>query len=579
MNCQIHLGVQEASVVQENKMKEEIIKKIEEFLKERGVENPKVALTPSVYLEKGDYSTNVAMVYAKQLGVKPLELAGEIKNKLGEIAIVAVPGFINFSFDKEYFGNVVKEIISNGNQFGKSEHAKEFKIFIEHTQPNPFKEFHIGHLMNNAIGESVTRIVKAHGAETKVASYHGDVGLHVAKAVWGILKEPDNFMSAYARGHKAYEEDEAAKQEINEINKKIYDKSDEEINKIYDDGREKSLSFFDEIYKKLDSHFDYHFYESQSGEMGKQLVEENIPKVFEESEGAVIFRGENFEPKTHTRVFLNKDRLPTYEAKEVGLAKMKKDSWSYDASITITANEQDSFFNVVEVAIGEVFPDLKGKLKHLSHGLLKLPSGKMSSRTGTIISAESLINQVKEKVIDKIKNPSLPEYSEKLVKGYSEKELEDISEIVSIGAIKYSVLHQAIGGDIVFDFDKSISFEGDSGPYLQYSAVRAQSLLKKAEGVVSVSKNLPENWETTNLERLLERFPEVLARAGQEYAPHFIATYLIELAGEFNSFYAHHKIIDEGDITSPYRLALTQAFHQVMLSGLDLLGIKVPEKM
>ncbi len=281
-----------------------------------------------------------------------------------------------------------------------------------------------------------------------------------------------------------------------------------------------------------------------------------------------MFRGENFDKKLHTRVFINKEGLPTYEAKELGLSKIKNDIYAYDKSIIVAANEINEYFKVLLKAMSLVFPDFAEKTKHLSHGMLRLPEGKMSSRTGNIISAESLINQVKEKVLEKMKDGEI-----------SESEKPVIAEVISIGAIKYSVLHQAIGGDIVFDFDKSISFEGDSGPYLQYSAVRAQSLLNKAEGIVKISDNLPEGWETTNLERLLERFPDVVVRAGTEYAPHYIATYLIEIAGEFNSFYASHKIIDDGDMTSPYRLALTQTFHQVMVSGLNLLGIKVPEKM
>jgi arginyl-tRNA synthetase len=161
----------------------------------------------------------------------------------------------------------------------------------------------------------------------------------------------------------------------------------------------------------------------------------------------------------------------------------------------------------------------------------------------------------------------------------NDKEKEKVSTEVALSAIKYTILRQGIGGDIVFDFDKSISFEGDSGPYLQYATVRANSILKKAVGSVSVSKVAPENWQTTDLERLLERFPSVLERAGTEYAPHYITTYLTELAGEFNSFYATGKIIDEADASSPYRLALTESFLLVMTSGLNLLGISVPERM
>lgn len=555
----------EGSVVPVNKMKNEIIKKILEILKDLGVSNPKVSLDVSVRVEVGDYSSSVAMAYAKQLGKKPLELADEIKSKLNLENVkveVASPGFINFFFDNKYFADSLSV-----KTFGDLYSGQKF--FIEHTQPNPFKTFHIGHLMNNTIGEAVTRVVKANGAETQVATYHGDVGLHVAKAVWAMQKGFD-LASAYAEGHKAYEDDENAKKEITEINKKIYEESDPEISRIYEEGRQKSLESFEEMYKRFDSHFDFHFFESESGEVGAELVRENVGKVFEEGEnGAIIFKGENFEPKTHTRVFLNSEGLPTYEAKELGLAQIKKDWFDYDKSITVTASEQDSFFKVVEVAIGEVFPELKGKLKHLSHGMLKLPSGKMSSRTGTIISAEDLISQVKEKVLEKMKEGD-----------FSESEKSDMSEIITLGAIKYSILRQAIGGDIIFDFDKSISFEGDSGPYLQYSAVRANSLLKKAEDTsLKVENKIPDNWETTNLERKLERFSDVVTRAGSEYAPHLIATYLIELAGEFNSFYASHKIIDETDPTSPYRLALTKAFYDVMYSGLNLLGIKIPDRM
>lgn len=561
-------------------MKENLEKEIERILEEFGVKNPKVGFTVPTHIEMGDYSTNVAMAYAKELEKKPMEFAEEIILRLAQDDLLkqikvktVAPGFINFFFDKEYFGENVKKVVSKGGEYGKNENLKGQKFFIEHTQPNPFKEFHIGHLMNNTIGESVARSVRHNGAKIKTATYHGDIGLHVAKAIWAIKNSSDP-KEAYARGHEAYEENGDAKKEITEINKKIYDKSDEKINLLYEKGRKTSLDHFESLYQKLDSQFDFHFYESEAGEIGKKIVLENIGKVFEESDGAVVFKGENFQPKTHTRVFLTKDKLPTYEAKEVGLAEIKRNLYKYDKSITITANEQDSFFDVVEVAIGEVFPELKGKLKHLSHGMLKLSTGKMSSRSGNIITAEGLIGQVKEKVLQKIKD-----------REFSDSEREEIAEIVAIGAIKYSILRQAIGGDIIFDFDKSISFEGDSGPYLQYATVRANSLLQKAQmsrgtlDIIHLAVKPPSEWETTDLERLLERFPSVALRAGVEYAPHYIVTFLTQLAGEFNSFYASHKIIDPEDSTSPYRLVLTQAFAQVMTQGLYLLGIKVPSVM
>lgn len=556
-------------------MKEEITNKITEILKDLGVQNPKFTLDYPSYIELGDFTTNAAMAHAKELSKKPIDLANEIKQKFEEGKVssiskveVILPGFINFFISPDYFADVIEK-----RTYGKMLSGQ--KIIFEHSQPNPFKAFHIGHLMSNNIGEAVSRIIRANGAEAKVVSYNGDVGMHIAKAVWA-MKNGQSLEDAYAFGNNAYETNDQAKQEIVEINKKIYDESDSEISKIYEKGREESFNKFEELYKRLDSKFDYQFYESQSGPVGKELVEENIGNlpagrhgVFEKGDGgAVIFRGENFEPKTHTRVFLNSDGIPTYEAKELGLAQLKKDYFVYDKSVTVTANEQDSFFNVVEVAIGEVFPDIKGKLHHLSHGILKLTSGKMSSRTGTIISAEDLIKQVKEKVEDKIRDREL-----------NHREIEEISETVALGAIRYSILKQSLGGDIIFDFDKSISFEGDSGPYLQYATVRANSILKKAEGAVAISDKIPQEWQTQNIERLLERFSSVVEKAGKEYAPHHLVTYLIDLAGEFNSFYASHKIIDDADPTSPYRLYITKVFVGVMTEGLSLLGIRVPDKM
>ncbi len=560
----------------------EILEKaVKAALKELKTAETKVILEHPEEFSNGDYSTNIAMVLAKEKKQNPRELAeriaGEIrKNTPKEVERVEVagPGFINFYLSGKFFTDETKDIVKAGEKFGKTKMLSGQKFLIEHTQPNPFKEFHIGHLMNNAIGESISRIIKENGAEVKDVSYHGDVGLHVAKAIWAIKKQNivlekismEILGKMYSAGNTAYETDENAKKEIEEINKKIYEKSDEKINEIYESGKKISLDYFESLYKKLGSHFDNHFYESETGEAGKKIVEENIGKVFEKSEGAVIFKGEKY--GLHTRVFINKDGLPTYEAKELGLAELKRKFFKYDTSITVTANEQDSFFDVVEAAIGEIFPDLKGKLKHISHGVLKLPSGKMSSRTGSIISAESLIEQVKEKVMEKIAG-----------RGFTQEEKDEVAGQVAIGAIRYSILHQSNGKDIIFDFDKSLSFEGDSGPYLQYSYARAKSILRKAE-----EEGVKEKFEKTDegeseLEKTLYRFPEVVERAGSEYSPHYIATYLIELSSSFNGFYAKNKIVDKNDQNSPYRIALTDAFSIILKNGLNLLGIQAPEKM
>ncbi len=533
-------------------------------------------------MSHGDFATNIALTQSKRAGKNPRVLADEYvglltSHMLEEIKEVSVagPGFINIVLKPEVFALGVSKIIHMGKHVGNHIPLSGKKILIEYAQPNPFKEFHIGHMMNIIIGESISRILEAQGNEVIRVTYHGDVGLHVAKAIWGLRSMDvggditvEKLGKAYATGAKLFESDSDVQKEIIEINKKIYDGSDDEVNTLYRKGRSISLDYFETLYVRFGSHFDHHFYESETGQIGKDLVLEFLNNgVFEKSESAVIFPGEKY--GLHTRVYVNSEGLPTYEAKEVGLAKIKKDMYGpYDMSITVTANEQDSFFTVVEKSLEYVFPDLSGKLLHLSHGMLRLPTGKMSSRTGDVVTAESLIETVRHASREKL--------HERIM---SDEEKEKLSEMVALGALKFTILRQAIGGDIVFDVNQALSLEGDSGPYLQYATVRAHTLLKKSEGVFEPNSDMPSGWQTTNLERLLVRYPQVVERACTEYAPHHIVTYLTELAGEFNSFYASHKIIDVSDSTSPYRLSVTQAFRYVMINGLGLLGIGVPEQM
>ncbi len=548
---------------------------IKTAVSELGLEIEDVHLEHPADLTNGDYSTNVAMVLGKKVGKNPKELAQEIVDKISENnppaggvekAEVAGAGFINFYLSQEFFKESVEEILKAGDKWGSNDSLKKQKTIVEYTDPNPFKEFHIGHLMANSIGESISRLVEFSGAQTKRANYQGDVGLHVAKAIFGKQNNPEMaFGTAYAKGNSAYEEDENAKEEIKEINKKVYDKSDDEVNKLYDEGRKVSLEHFEEIYKKLGTKFDEYFFESETGPIGKKLVEENVGKVFNESDGAVIFKGEDV--GLHTRVFINSEGLPTYEAKDLALAKVKADRYGHDKSIVITASEQKEYYKVVLASMKEIFPDLSENTKHITHGMLRLPSGKMSSRTGDVITGESLIDEVNEKVLEKMKDSELENKAE-------------IAEQVAVGAIKYSILKQSAGKDIIFDYDKSLSFEGDSGPYLQYSLVRANAVLEKAkaENIKSdLSKDGP--WtEVIELEKLLYRFPEVVERANAEYEPHYVTTYLTELAGAFNSFYANTKIVEESE-SAPYKVALTEAFKTTIKNGLWLLGIKTPERM
>jgi arginyl-tRNA synthetase len=546
-------------------------------------------------LKNGDYSTNVAMVCAKKIGMNPRELAEKIKlelekdllKEIGKVE-VAGPGFINFYLSREFFTESINEVLKEKENWGKNKILEGKKVMVEYTDPNPFKPFHIGHLMANAIGESISRIVEFSGANTIRANYQGDVGPHVAKAIYGLMKSglPDESLSVgekaqyigkcYSEGSNLYDTDESIKKEIEIINKKVYEKSDEEINKIYDWGRKITLDAFEDIYKILGTKFDYYFFESDMAKIGEKIVRENTRKavsaddnrsIFEESDNAIVFHGENHDKKLHTRVFINSQGLPTYEAKEIGLALTKFEKENPYISIVTTAIEQGEYMKVVQKAFSLMHPELESKMKHITHGMMKLASGKMSSRKGNIITGESLLSDSIDMVYEKMSE-----------REFGNEEKKKIGEVVGIAALKYSILKSSLGSDIIYDADKSISFEGDSGPYLQYTAVRASSILKKAENFdLSNKKEVSES--ITELEKLIYQFPEIVKYSYEELEPHHITTYLTELASSFNSFYGNTQILVEGNIYMAYHLDLIKAFLETMKNGLWLLGIETPEKM
>jgi len=550
-------------------MKEEIKKIILDVV---GQNAPNFSVEVPGDKSHGDYSTNIALILAKKENKNSQEVASLIRaNKTiqesGLFKKVEVKnGFINFFIADKFFVDNLKNIDKN---YGRVEDLKNKKLIIDYTDPNPFKEFHIGHLMSNAIGEALSRIFEFQGAKVKRVCYQGDVGIHVAKAVWGkIENEKLNWGQAYAYGSQMYDEDPSAKKEIAELNKKIYARTDKVINKLYDAGKKESLKQFDKIYKILGTKFDWLIFEGETGELGKKIVENGLKrKIFEVGEnGAIIFKGEKY--NLHTRVFINSEGLPTYEAKDLGLAEIKYKKYAYDQSVVVTGNEVNEYFKVMLCAMEQVLPELAKKTKHIGHGMLRLPEGKMSSRSGKAITGESLVEKVMELAKGKIG-----------ARGFSKKEAGEISEKVAVGAIKYSVLKQSIGSDIIYDFDKSISFEGDSGPYLQYSYTRAKSVLKKAraQGIKPGFKNVPET--IGDLERKIYNLPETVFASQKKLEPHILVLYLTELAGLFNGYYAKNKIVDKKDKFSPYKIALTKAFAVVMRNGLWMLGIKTLEKM
>jgi len=586
------------------------------------IENLKITLERPADMSHGDYSANVAMVYGPKLKKSPISLAVQIVEALTkaqsegrlpgvEKVEVAGPGFINFYISLSVLQQEVAHILGQDKEYGKNRLEAGKKIVFDYTDPNPFKVFHIGHLMTNIIGEAFTRVAEANGMNVMRFCYQGDVGRHVALTIWGLRFMPEHvlmpddsapltektayFGKAYSLGATEFKrlEDEAkatgalddrglptspefavAESQVQKLNKEIYERSNEEVNAIYDKGREWSLEHFEEIYKILGTKFDRYFFESQSAPIGTMLVRDNTAPngnaIFEESKGAIIFPGEKY--GLHTRVFISSNGLPGYEAKDLGLVTLKRGACDFDQSIIITANEQNDYFKVIYKATELLFPELAGKSSHIGHGMMQFASGKMSSRTGNVISGESLLMDMIEMALEKMKDRDMPML-----------EKHAVAEQVAVAALKYSILRQSSGKNVIFDPAKSLSFEGDSGPYLQYSYVRVRSIMEKASRAGIVANISPEYCDVglsgLRLMKFLGRYPETVARAWKEQGPHLIANYLMELAGMFNTFYADTQIVKEGDAASPYKVALVEAFSIVLRNGLDVLGIRVPMRM
>lgn len=508
----------------------------------------------------GDYSTNFALQIGAKLNKNPRQVAIALASKLhGRPQIaeagVAGPGFINIRLSDGAMADAVRTAAELPTPL------KGKEILVEFGDPNPFKEMHIGHLYSYIAGDSISRLLEAAGATVRRLSYHGDVGLHVAKAIWGMqqasLKSEDantkSIGEYYASSARAFEESKQAAEEINKINELIYTKSDPHINKMYEWGRRESFKHFDKILDLLSIYNDRRYLESESADVGLEFVKSHLGKVFMESQGAVVYDGERV--GLHTRVFITSKGLPTYEAKDLGLAELKNKDYPQAArSIIITANEQSEYFKVMLAALAEIDKPLAEKTIHLSHGFVSLSSGKMSSRTGEVFSAEQLLGDVAAAV---------------------QKLYPNANEATSLGAVKYGFLKHRLGSDLTYDIDESVSLEGNSGPYLQYAHARARSILQKAGRPASKIEDLKTG--ERSLARKISQYQEVVTRATEELMPHHISNYLYELAQTFNSFYEKNRVV--GDDRQAIRAALVAAYADVLKNGLSLLNITAPERV
>lgn len=532
----------------------------------------------------GDFACNVALQLAGRLQRDPRQLAAMICDCLNSdksldwlsSARPAGPGFINIWLDDSVLSATLKDVQKLGAEWGRSHSYKGKSILVEYLDPNPFKEIHIGHAYSGSVGDAIASLFEMAGANVHRLTYQGDVGLHVAKAIYGILEKldhnPDNLNSiekadrpqflgeGYAAGAAAYDNDPAAKAKIQQLNKQIYEQSDPLINRLHKTGLEWSMVYFDEVYAAFDfSKFEKNYLESMVAVEGLKIVKQHIKDgVFEESEGAVIFRGEKY--GMHTRVFINSMGLPTYEAKDLGNAMIKWRDFKYDKSVIITGQEQAEYFKVMLKALSLFAPDQAAGTTHIPHGTVGLKSGKMSSRTGDVVRALELLKS-----------------AETAARALAEDKNTPVHD-VALAAVKYAFLKNRIGGDIAYDVNESLSLEGNSGPYLQYAHARACSIIRKAGGAKQSADRTSafDKWERQVILKISE-FPEVIQKATDELMPHHICTYLYELSQIFNRFYENDRVV--GDPAEASRLSLVSAYATVLKNGLTALKIPAPDKM
>ena len=556
-------------------MKQPVIDVLVSALKKLGYSSDGLTVESPRDLSHGDFSTSIALALAKEAGKSPREVAEEIVNNLDATKFksvsIAGPGFINFTMSEYAWVSYAKEFdISNLSVRTKLD---DKQILLEHTSLNLFKPFSIGHLFNNSLSVSLRNIMSFAGAVVTEVSFPSDISPGVAKGVWAILKhdwkDDLNILKigeAYRLGVVAYKEDESAKEEIDIINKELYEGIEGAALEVYKKTREISMEYFDSVLERLGTHHNAHLFESLTAPIGTELVREHTPEIFTESDGAIIFEGSKH--GLFDNVFVNSAGFATYLAKDLGLIKLKLMSYpEIDQYITVADIEQKQHFQLVKKTAELVFQKDSEKITYLQHGRLALPTGRISSRDGGVPIAEDLI--------------------EALIKGTTEKAREagkelvpESAEKIALGALRYALLRASAGKNVVFDMESSLSFEGDSGPYLQYTYVRARSILKSIEDLPEVlSQEMRFSEDTHTLLQLIEQFDGKVERALEDYSPHHITQHILEIAQAFNSFYAHTKIANTSSEFYATHVRVTQIVSEALQTGLWLMGIGSVEEM
>ena len=514
-----------------------------------------------------------------------------------------VKGFLNLSFEDAYFINTF-DAVADYSHYGWAEPNGE-TVMVEYSSPNTNKPLHLGHIRNNLLGFSVSEILKASGKRVYKTQIINDRGIHICKSMWawqhfGNGQTPlstglkgDKLVGNYyvifdqkykeqvrelvAQGHS---EEDAAKQapslqQAQEL-LRLWEAGDAEVVALWSEMNQWVYDGFETTYRKLGVDFDQNYYESNTYLLGKEHIQEGLEKgVFYQKEDGSVWCDLTQDGLDH-KLVLRSDGTSVYMTQDIGTAIQRSIDYPKVTGMTYTVgNEQDYHFKVLFLILGKLGYPWAKHLYHLSYGMVDLPSGKMKSREGTVVDADDLIHEMQE---------TAREIAQGLGKidDLAPEEKTKLFEQIGLGALKYYILKVDPKKRILFDPEESVDFQGNTGPFIQYTYARIQSIGRKAQGLV-----LPDYDQTLDLHdkersvlKLLKGFPEKIQEAALHYSPALIANYTYELVKEFNSFYQNVPILTaEIGPETTFRVALSQAVADVIKTSCSLLGMEVPERM
>ncbi|RKE02642.1 arginine--tRNA ligase [Marinifilum flexuosum] len=577
----------------------------------QGIEEKTVQIQKTRREFEGDL-TVVVFPFLRFSKKSPEETANDLGQFLTEnieavSAFNVVKGFLNLVIDNSHWISVLNEAVK-AEDYGftpLTEGAK--KVMIEYSSPNTNKPLHLGHIRNNLLGYSVAQILKANGYEVIKVNLVNDRGIHICKSMLAWLRfgegetpestgiKGDHLVGKYyvkfdqeykkeieALVADGMEADEAKKQaplllEAQEMLRK-WEAGDEETVALWRKMNDWVLDGFDITYKKMGVDFDKVYFESDTYKKGKAIVEKGLADgVLYQKDTGSVWANLEADGLDH-KLLLRDDGTSVYMTQDIGTAYERFDEFNIDEHIYVVGNEQNYHFQVLSLIMGKLGYEWHDKIQHLSYGMVELPEGKMKSREGTVVDADDLMQEMVNTARDTSRELGKLE-------GYSEEEAQDVFEKVAMGALKYFILKVDPKKNMMFNPKESIDFNGNTGPFIQYTYARIQSVVRKAidagfEVPEVASSNLNISEKESFLIQMVANYPTVIKEAGKETSPAQISNYVYDLVKEYNQFYHDHPIAkEENTDLRAFRLVLSKQIGEIIKSGMSLLGIGVPERM